>query len=227
MKFDWLLFDLDETIMNFKSAADQALRDSFTKYDIPENKHTIETYHAVNSQVWREFEEGKISVEILIASRMERFLEALTLDHVAPDALNDYYLDRLARHSTYFPDAEPVLDQLVDKDIKMAIVTNGLTRVQKYRWENSSLPKYFQHLFISQEIGRPKPHNYFFEYVHGAIKRPDRNKVLVIGDNPASDIKGARDFGYKSCWINRDDSIKDYPKSDYKIRSLTELLELI
>lgn len=223
MLFDWLLFDLDETLMDFKSASNEALKASFIEFDLPQDKATLEIYHEVNSQVWREFEEEKISVNVLISQRMQRFLDRLAVDHVASDKLNDFYLDQLARRSKYYPGTEDVLEDLKNRGYQMAIVTNGLTRVQRYRWENTSLSSYFQHLFISQEIGKPKPHAMFFDHVHFRINRPQRHRVLVIGDNPESDIKGARNFGYKSCWIERENHRLEEPKSDHKIKSLTEL----
>ncbi|MDX1684883.1 MAG: YjjG family noncanonical pyrimidine nucleotidase [Saprospiraceae bacterium] len=227
MQFDWLLFDLDETLMDFRSASFVALKKSFEEYDLPKDRKTIDTYHRVNRSVWKKFEQGKIAVETLIDQRMELFLEQLSVDHVRPSELNDYYLHQLALNSSYYPETENILAKLKKSQYGMAIVTNGLTRVQRYRWENTSLPHFFSHIFISQEIGKPKPSSQFFDHVHASIKRPLRHRVLVIGDNPDSDIKGANEFGYKSCWINRGDQSRLKVKCDYEISDLQDLIELL
>lgn len=225
--YDWLLFDLDETLMEFNKASNASLMHSFAHFNIPHNSQSLATYQTVNREVWRAFENQEITVDELIHLRIERFLKLMGLTHIPPLDLNDHYLDQLGQNSYYYEGVEDVLTTLKRMGFQMAIVTNGLTRVQRYRWENTTLPNYFEDIFISQEIGKPKPHQQFFDHVHAAIKRPQRHRVLVIGDNPESDIKGANAFGYASCWIDRGHNRLSPPKSDYHLKSLSELLSII
>ena len=227
MHFEWLLFDLDDTLMEFKGPASEALQATFEKFEVSIDPETKALYHEINHQVWRECEDGKISIHDLSEVRMERFLQKIEHDNISAHAFNDHYLTHLAEGSRFYDETESVLETLSRHGYKMAIITNGLQRVQRYRWENTFLPTYFKDIYIAEEIGRTKPHRYYFDYVHGALKRPDRQRVLVIGDNPVSDVRGAKDYGYRSCWINRSRRADNPPRTDFEIHSLTELVNIV
>jgi YjjG family noncanonical pyrimidine nucleotidase len=227
MHFQWLLFDLDDTLMEFKGPATEALHATFEKFDIVINEETKTMYHKINGQVWRDCEEGKVTIHDLSELRMKLFLEQSGHKGILARDFNDHYLTSLAEGSTFYDETENVLTTLKERGFKMAIITNGLQRVQRYRWKNTFLPNYFEDIFIAEEIGRTKPHKYYFDYVHGSLKRPNREQVLVIGDNPVSDVKGANNYGYKSCWVNRDDTINNPPKADYQIKSLNDLIPIL
>ena len=141
MQFDWLLFDLDDTLLEFKKPADEALESTFSQYSIELDESKVQTYHSINKSVWSAFEKNEISVKELPVKRMELFLEAIERFDVDPDVFNDFYLDDLARRSRYYPETEEVLEHLKGR-VRMAIITNGLSRVQRYRWKHTSLSNY-------------------------------------------------------------------------------------
>ena len=226
MPFDWILFDLDDTLLEFKAPANEALHASFNQFEIKLDDSTKEVYHRINHSVWRAFERNEISVDILPVRRMELFLNEIKRTDVDPGGFNDFYLDDLAKRSRYYPETEGVLQQLQNR-FQLAIITNGLSRVQRYRWSNTNLPDYFSHIFISEEIGSPKPNKYFFDYVHGSLERPNRERVLVVGDNPVSDIEGANNYGYKSCFVERGYESLLHQKADFVIQDLNGLLDIV
>lgn len=226
MQFEWLLFDLDDTLLEFKQPADEALESTFSQYSIDLDEAKVRTYHSINKSVWSAFEKNEISVKELPVKRMELFLQAIERFDVDPDVFNDFYLDDLARRSRYYPETEEVLEHLKGR-VRMAIITNGLSRVQRYRWKHTTLSNYFEEIFISEEIGSPKPNQFFFDYVHGALERPRRERVMVVGDNPVSDIEGANNFGYVSCFVERGYEQLLHQKADYVINDLRGLKNLI
>ena len=226
MPFDWILFDLDDTLLEFKAPANEALQATFYEHKIQLDETSKEIYHRINQTVWRAFEKNEISVDILPVRRMELFLHEINRTDVDAIGFNDFYLDDLAKRSRYYPETENVLQQLKDR-YNLAIITNGLSRVQRYRWSNTNLQDYFSHIFISEEIGSPKPNKYFFDFVHGSIERPNRERVLVVGDNPVSDIEGANNYGYKSCFVERGYESLLHQKADFVIQDLTGLLDIV
>ena len=61
----------------------------------------------------------------------------------------------------------------------------------------------FDSIVVSDEIGVAKPDKAFFDYVYTSIEHDVfKDEVLVIGDNLKADIGGARDYGFKTCWIS-------------------------
>jgi putative hydrolase of the HAD superfamily len=91
------------------------------------------------------------------------------------------------------PGAIVVLDYLHHK-YRMAIITNGFREVQVDKLSQSGLQKYFDKLFISEEVGAQKPHKLIFEHAVKSMNAPKR-KSLMIGDSWEADIAGAMQFG--------------------------------
>jgi putative hydrolase of the HAD superfamily len=91
------------------------------------------------------------------------------------------------------PGARVVLDYLHHK-YRMAIITNGFREVQVDKLSQSGLQKYFDKLFISEEVGAQKPHRLIFEHAIKSMNAPKR-KSLMIGDSWEADIVGAMQFG--------------------------------
>ena len=67
---------------------------------------------------------------------------------------------------------------------------------------NVGIDKFFDAIFISEEIGYQKPKKEFFDYIEESIDGFSKDKAIVIGDSLSSDIKGAIEAGIDSCWFN-------------------------
>ena len=52
------------------------------------------------------------------------------------------------------------------------------------------------------------------------------DETIYVGDTPYDDILGAKNVGMKAAWINRYEASPDpkFPKPDYEVRNLSELL---
>lgn len=216
-KYDWYLFDLDNTILDFSIASKQAFENTLKHCKIIPNEHTATIYHAINKSYWIKYEKGLIDSFTLKKGRFEDFLKEINHTY---DALlmNQIYLDYLLKNSYEIAGSIKVLDKLV-KTSKLALITNGLSDVQHKRIEKHHLKDYFKHIFISDEMGVSKPATAFFEIVHQTIKMPPKNEVLVIGDNPISDIQGASNFGYDSLYYNYENNDSQHIEATYKINS--------
>jgi putative hydrolase of the HAD superfamily len=81
---------------------------------------------------------------------------------------------------------------------------------------------------ISEEVGVAKPDIAIFDHTHRIIGEPAKDRMLMVGDNPHSDILGGIDFGIETCWLN----VEGKPKPSgiephYQVASLTELKALL
>ena len=94
MKYDILLIDADETLMDFPDAEHQALIRTFQAHDLPFSDEIDQLYQSINQNLWREFEQNKITRQQLLATRFAKLFEALHID-LDSDAFNTEYLFNL------------------------------------------------------------------------------------------------------------------------------------
>lgn len=219
MKYSTLLFDLDETLMDFKKAEDNAISLLLDKYGVSPTRENKTLYSKINKSKWNSLEKGEITRSRLFVSRFEEFFDVLGIVADAVKA-NDEYLSFMAQGRFVFDGAEDVCREL-SKDYKMYIITNGSKKAQDGRLKDLPLTDYFDGIFISEEIGFDKPYAEYFDYVFAHIDEKDKSKCLVIGDSLTSDIAGAVNYGIDSCWLNRGE-YRQSPAT-YQIRGLDEL----
>jgi putative hydrolase of the HAD superfamily len=151
------------------------------------------------------------------------------------DILNDAYLTEMPRQLRLVPGAVKVLDYLHHR-YKMSIITNGFKEVQVEKLSQTGLMKYFDKVFISEEIGAQKPHKKIFEH---AVKSMNalKKKSLMIGDSWDADIVGAQLFGMDQIYycpkseklpLTEEPQSANFPKTTTTIiNHLEQLLELL
>ncbi len=202
MNYNLLIFDADGTLFDFDKTEKLALKNTFLKNNLGRfTSDKIFIYQKVNKQIWKEFEDGQISAEKLKVERFKRFLHEIGKPNISPSQVSDGFLFYLSQNSDLLPGAENLLTELSMK-FRLVLMTNGLTKVQKPRFANSSIAKYFELLIISEEIGLAKPNHEIFDYTFQKLNFTDKSKTLIIGDNLSSDIQGGINFGIDSCWFN-------------------------
>ncbi|PKO13472.1 MAG: noncanonical pyrimidine nucleotidase, YjjG family [Chloroflexi bacterium HGW-Chloroflexi-10] len=226
MPYHWLLFDADGTLFDYDGAEAKALRNTFAFYNFPFQPEYGEIYHEINAALWKRFEQQTITLADL---RVRRFAELLQNTHldVDPQSFSQTYLDVLGQSTDLIPGAYELLQRLSGK-YRMAVITNGITQVQRSRMRLSAIKDYFEKMFISEEIGFSKPAGNYFDVVFEGIGYPSKKDVLVIGDSLSSDIRGASDYGLDACWYNpQRQPAPEYLYIKYQIHTLTDLLPIL
>ena len=197
-KYTWLLFDLDNTILDFGASSKAAFFDVLAKYELSQKDYDL--YNGINHAVWVEFEKGQMTQDTLKIERWRRFgLErGLELD---PTETNEAYFHHIRDNPIYVPGADLLIEDCL-QEYQLAIITNGLSEVQESRLALTGLRDKIEHIIISDQIGVAKPAEAFFQYTYKKIGEPLLEDVLVIGDTLTSDIRGGLDFGTDTCWYN-------------------------
>ena len=96
-KYYCILFDADNTLLNFDAAEGKALAETLVNYGIEPDAETVQTYRTINEELWRQLEKGQIRREKLLNERFSRFLKAI--DAAGDGAeMNRYYLEQLSTH---------------------------------------------------------------------------------------------------------------------------------
>ena len=109
-----------------------------------------------------------------------------------------------------------------------ASASNGTAVVQKGRMTSANLYRFFQKSFVSEEIGHNKPSKAYFDAAFAQIPDFDPAKALMVGDSLSSDIKGGKNAGLRTCWINPN-HLPANPEiqPDYEIEALSQLPALL
>jgi YjjG family noncanonical pyrimidine nucleotidase len=228
-QYSYLLFDADETLFDFKKAEYEAFHLTCDKVEVPFSDELYAVYSKINDDLWKLLEKGGTTLAELKLERFRQFLVYLGLPEgeVTEKAplMRDNYVEFLADQSFLMEGAVEVCRALSEK-YTLYIITNGISRIQRKRFNASPLMEYITDLFISEEIGVAKPSSEYFDYVTAKIGESDRSKYLVIGDSLTSDMKGAVNYGVDSCFVNPKGVSTSLPVT-YTVKKLTELCDFL
>jgi len=224
-KYEWLLFDLDNTLMNFHSASHSAFHGSMRELGLTEKEIDYAEYNIHNHLVWSEFESGKIDALTLRPKRFQLFFDAIGHTKSDPSKANAAYLNHLILHPEMMDDAYALLNQ-VKPHYKLGLITNGLKEVQRPRLKAAKIYDYFDVIVVSDEIGHAKPQKGYFDHVASEMGSFDLNNAIVIGDSLNSDIIGAINYGLDSVWLNNHGKTSGDLNPTHEVRNVKEIMGL-
>lgn len=210
-----VFFDLDETLLDFTRSEAVALSRALRAFDREPTSHVIERYHVLNISQWKLMEEGKLSRVGVLTRRFELLFEELGWDLEEVPAFNDQYEIFLGEGHFFLPGAEELLKQLAPQ-YDLYLATNGASAVQRGRLKSAGLEPYFKGIFISEEVGYNKPSLEYFRSAFATIPEFDPTAAVIVGDSLTSDIRGGKNAGIRTCWLNpageasRPDILPDY-----------------
>lgn len=227
MKYDTILFDADNTILDFDKAEFEALRRAFGQYNIQVTDELVRVYRKNNVALWQQLEKGLVTKDYVLSNRFINTAKELSLDC---DILvvSKLYEEYLHEGHYVIEGAKAVLQGLIDMGARLYLVTNGVLTIQNSRLKGSGIGKYFVERFISEEVGYPKPQVEFFNHCFERIENFDSSKTLIVGDSLTSDIQGGINAGIDSCWYNpKHEQNTRGIEPTYKIDDLDKLFEIV
>lgn len=217
-----ILFDADDTLFHFDAFS--GLKLMFSRFDVSFSDHDFAEYQLINRPLWVAYQNNTITSAQLQIKRFELWAQRL---NCLPQVLSEAFLEAMADIGTPIEGAFNLLNSLQGK-YKLGIITNGFTRLQEIRLKKAGLRDYFDVLVISEQLGVPKPSRKIFDHTLELLAHTDRESVLMVGDNPDSDILGGLNAGIDTCWFNPEKS-EHHPtiKPHYMISTLYELEQLL
>lgn len=225
MSYKILLFDLDDTLLDFGANETDSLNKLFQQHGHIFSDEMFRVYNSVNKRLWSEYENGSIALDEVLKSRFSETM--LRLGKVV-DGIEweNMYRELLSNGCQHIEGALEVCQSL-SVSHRLFVITNGITQTQIKRLKLSGLYEFFEDIFDSQSIGFQKPSKEFFDYVMIHIKDFNIKEALIIGDSLNTDIKGGLLAGIDTCWINRNSSkCSAEIQSTYTVRSLVELYDI-
>ena len=200
-EYTTILFDADDTLFDFKRAEHEAVKDVLALVGLPDTDEIISKYSEINKGYWKMLERGEITKKDLFIARWKSFLDFYGLTDTDAKMIANHYLTMLSQKCYLLDGAEELCEKLCGK-FRLFIVTNGYSVVQHGRFDKSPIRKYFEDMFISEEMGAEKPTKAYFDAVFSRIPDFDPEKSVIIGDSLSSDIKGGINAGIDTCWYN-------------------------
>lgn len=195
-----VLLDLDDTIFDFHKAETLAVSKTLKDMHIEPTQDVIRRYSELNLIQWKRLELGEIDRNEVKIGRYRNLFKELGVDASAKEAAR-IYEHYLSIGHYFLPGAEQMLKDL-SKDYRLYLVSNGTASVQKGRIGSSDIPKYFQHIFISEIVGYNKPDIEFFKACFNQIPEFKKSETVIIGDSLSSDIQGGKNAGIYTLWFN-------------------------
>lgn len=240
-----ILWDIDNTLLNFNAAEVVALQRGFEEFDLGEfNEEMLKCYTGINRKLWQALERGEITKPEVLVGRFEEFFNLYGFPVDKASDFNERYQELLGETICFNDDAYNIVKELKGKVLQCA-ASNGTKKAQTGKLKNSGLDQLFELIFISEDVGAEKPLKAFFDKAlsdvdawlgenessllgdtgayQGELKL---SEVIIVGDSLTSDILGGNNAGIKTCWYNPKGLSNDMNvKIDYEIKDLHEIFE--
>ena len=226
-KFDIILWDLDDTLLDFAKSESHAIKTCFEHFDLSIQEGMIERYSEINLWHWKKFEKNELGKMDVLHGRFRALFEEYGIKGLSPEEFQLLYQEELG--GTYFYNDQSLdLCKKLAKEFDQYIVTNGIIITQTKKLRLSGFDQIMNGIYISELVGYQKPQKEFFEACFEQIKTTDRDKIIIIGDSLTSDMKGGNNAGITTCWYNpKRKKNTEEVRIDYEIDSLGQIENIL
>jgi YjjG family noncanonical pyrimidine nucleotidase len=226
MRYSTFLLDLDHTLFDSDTSEAAAFAQTMAVAGVDEPADYADAYRSINLELWAAVERGEMIPQQVRTRRFERLVEEHDID-ADPLQLADEFVSGLGCNGELYEGARAVLEELSDT-VSLALVTNGLSEVQRARIERLGINDFFDAVVISAEVGAAKPGTEIFDIVFDALDNPPKDASVMVGDNLSSDMQGGANYGIATCWYNPGGkSDKQGGQVVHEISGLEELLGFV
>lgn len=208
MKYEYIIYDIDDTLIDYEETEHMVLHHIFRDSGMELDEEMFQRCFRWSWEYWDKqgMSDGKnpetqtnyhewyhTYLDIYFAKLKKEF--GLVQD---VDGLHHSFLNYMGQARSLQPEAVEVYEQLADS-CQLVLATNGLAEVQRQR--TGGLMAHFSDIFISEELGTIKPSPIFFKKMLCKLETA-ADKCLMVGDSLTSDILGANRVGMDCCWFN-------------------------
>lgn len=226
MSYKFLLFDFDDTLLDFKKTEEDAFHNAMKRCGLKDEEEYLQIYSEINHKKWMQLNEGLIEKADIFATRFLDFFKTVGIEYDS-DEFNRQYMKALSEPVHYIEGVVEVLERL-SKSHEIYVVTNGVQAVQEPRLKRSEFAPCIKEVFVSELIGHEKPRKEYFEAVFEKIPEFDKTRALIIGDSLTSDIRGGNNMDIATCWFNPEGKAHNgIDHVDYEIKKLEELYSIV
>ena len=214
-----IIFDAYGTLFDVNSAAEKCKDKIGDKWEDFANywRTTQLEYTWLRSLMGRHKDFWQVTKDSL-----DKSMKVFNIDSLMRDELLNLY-----KILSTFPEVKEVLNNLKEKNYKLAILSNGTPTLLNELVKSNNLDSIFDNIFSIEEVGIYKPSSKVYDI---PIKKYQiqKDEIVFLSAN-TWDVSGGGNYGYNAVWVNRNNNIFD--NLDYKpqnqVKDLVELLDLI
>lgn len=217
MTIDTLLFDLDDTLLEYEQRSEDVLAASFDSvgidsfFDIPE-------YH----DRYDEFLQAGLGVDEQRADCFAAIARDEGYDEETGRAVATAFAD-VRDHSRvrYLPGASETLEAFAG-EYTLGIVTNGAPEMQRAKIAALGIERYVETVVFAGHDTPAKPNPEPFEHALSELgTAPER--ALHVGNSLDTDVPGAKAAGLGAVWAPADPNVTPEPVPDFAFETLRPL----
>lgn len=228
--YSCIFFDLDHTLWDYETNSRQTLDELYQHYNlathgVPDADQFHQRFQQVNTQLWDLYDRGLIDSSVIRKERFKQILEAFNAyEPGLSQNISHDYLYSCPQKTHLIPHAIEMLTYLSGK-YTLTVVTNGFEEIQHQKLKAGNIGSYFNHIVTSQRAGHKKPAREIFDYAMRA-NSVECHQVIMVGDNLATDIAGARNAAINTVFFNPDQRTHNDVVT-HEIQHLSQLRELL
>ncbi|MEH6634308.1 MAG: HAD family hydrolase [Halioglobus sp.] len=228
MSISVITFDLDNTLWDVEPAlikAEQAQQDWLREF----RPGAVEAYDHqglwdFKKSVWKRHPHllhhvSRMRMQMLYELQLDA---GYTEEEASAGSQQAFAAFLAQRHKVVLYEEALAVLELLASSYTLGALTNGNADIYK-----TDAGEYFDFAFLAQDIGTSKPHPDMF---HAALQQSGvaAQNIVHVGDNPEHDIRGARDVGMRTVWMNSQKTAwPGGPRADREIENLVQLPEAI
>ncbi|MBD5456082.1 MAG: noncanonical pyrimidine nucleotidase, YjjG family [Lachnospiraceae bacterium] len=226
-KYEIILWDVDQTLLDFTKSEDYALRHAFEQFGRSIDTEIVKLYSGINDSYWKRLERGEVTRQEVIYGRFRSLFQELSVEDITAEEFAPVFQKALG--SVYFyKDDSYRLCQELQKDFRQYVVTNGVTWTQQNKLKLAGFDKVMEDIFISEMLGCDKPGIEFFDKCFERIPDFNKEKTIIVGDSLTSDMLGGNNAGIACCWYNPEGKERTGTvRIDHEITDLWDIREVL
>lgn len=212
-----IIFDVDDTLIPWKSEYNLVIEKVLKKLGLEYNKKDIENINKsidVYEDMYETYsKENMLDVVNKVTNRnypIELVNEMIKeWEDCAPEKMEDEFYKMLEKLSNKY---------------ELVVLTNWFADSQEKRLKKSQIFKYFKRVIGTEKIKNKPNKEAFME----AIEDENPKECVMIGDNFEKDVKGALDAGLQAIYINKKGKeVEKIEEKYYEVDNIIKIEEII
>ena len=207
-----ILFDLDDTLIRAYAQPEEAWRRLLHIFAAHLGAHDAAAIERVRLAIMEEARAfwsepaaaAKWRLDIPGARRLSvrRGLARLgRSDDALADRIADAFTEMRRKEYRLYPDAHATVDALRAAGVKLALVTNGASIMQREKIERFELGHRFDHIQIEGEFGRGKPEPAVYRHALESLGVA-ASDAWMVGDNYEWEVVAPQKLGLCGIWYD-------------------------